>query len=92
MVRKTIVMALVAAFIFTATFAFADDVYATKNGKKYHKAECQLIKNKKPAPIAKEDAAKKGLTPCQRCFKEDLGSKKLDAGSSTKISSSKKKD
>ncbi len=89
MIRKLLVAGLLASFLCASTLAFAADVYVTKNGKKYHKAECQLIKNKNPQAIAKEDATKKGLTPCQRCFKEDVSAKN-DGVENTKVSSNKK--
>ena len=61
---------LIGMMMFTATSAFADTVYATKNGKKFHHADCPLIEKKSPAAISMEDAQKKGLKPCGRCFKE----------------------
>jgi hypothetical protein len=59
-------------FLSVATIVFAQDVYATKNGKKYHKAECPLVQNKDPQPISMKEATDKGLTPCGKCFKEEL--------------------
>ncbi len=56
----------------TTSFAFADEVYVTKNGKKYHKKICSWIKNKDAVAISKEEAVEKGLTPCKRCYKEDV--------------------
>ncbi len=49
----------------------AEDVYVTKNGKKYHKEDCRLIKNKGAEKISKKDAVGKGLVPCLKCFKEE---------------------
>ena len=50
----------------------SQEVYATKNGKKYHKVECPFIQGKKAGKISKQDALAKKLTPCPKCFKEDL--------------------
>ena len=70
MIKKVMLMGLVMTML-TATAVFAEDVYATHNGKKYHKESCRLIKNKKPQKIDKAEAIKKGLTPCNSCFKQE---------------------
>ena len=72
MVRKMIAAGLCVVFLSVATIVFAQDVYATKNGKKYHKAECPLVSNKDPQPLKLEEALEKGLTPCSKCYKEEL--------------------
>ena len=46
-------------------------VYATANGKKYHKEDCYLIKNKNPQATSLAEAEAKGLTPCSRCFSDE---------------------
>jgi len=46
-------------------------VYATKRGKKYHKAECRFIKNRETAAMSIEESKEKGLEPCGRCFTEE---------------------
>ena len=66
--NKVLTMMLVGAMLLSTTFAFAEDVYATKNGKRYHKADCLLIKDKGAKAVSLEDAEKKGLKPCRRCF------------------------
>ena len=66
--NKVLVMMLAALVFVGSTHAFAEDVYATKNGKRYHKADCLLIKDKGAKPMSLEDAQKKGLKPCKRCF------------------------
>ncbi|MBI3602339.1 MAG: hypothetical protein HY209_05540 [Candidatus Omnitrophica bacterium] len=68
--NKVLTMMLAGMVLVSSTFAFAEDVYVTKNGKKYHKVDCLLIKNKNAKPIALEDALKKGLKPCHKCFPE----------------------
>ena len=46
----------------------ADVVYFTKSGTKYHKANCNLIKNRQTSSATIDEAVKKGLEPCGRCF------------------------
>lgn len=45
-----------------------DAVYVTKSGTKYHKPECNLIKNRQTSQIPIEEAVQKGLEPCGKCF------------------------
>lgn len=65
--------AIVGVFLmfFATSFAFADDVYVTKRGKKFHKETCRLIKNKGAGSLPLDEAFEKGLTPCRRCFKKE---------------------
>ena len=74
MMRKLVVLVLGVVFLSATTFAFAEDVYVTKRGKKYHQEGCLLIKNKGAKQITKKEALEKGLTPCQRCFNEEVSS------------------
>ena len=66
--KKIVTMMLAGLLIAGSTFASAEDVYVTKNGKKYHKADCLLIQKKGAQPINMEEALKKGLKPCKKCF------------------------
>ena len=66
--NKFLTMMLAGMLIAGSTFAYAEDVYVTKNGKKYHKADCLLVKDKGAKPISMEEAQKKSLKPCRRCF------------------------
>jgi hypothetical protein len=68
---KMIAGLLTAMMILSSTMAFAETVYATKNGKRFHHAECTLVNKKSPAAISMEDAQSRGLTPCGKCFKKD---------------------
>ena len=77
--KKVLMFVLCAAVLSTTVLAFAEDVYATKNGKKYHKEDCRLIKNKGAEKISKTEAVTKGLEPCSKCFKEELSSVSGDA-------------
>ena len=81
--KNVLTMMLAGMLLVSSTFAFAEDVYATKNGKRYHKINCLLIKDKGAKPIALEEAQKKGLKPCHRCF----GSK-TESVSGAKVSDS----
>lgn len=77
MVKKLILLGLVASFISTAGLAHAQDVFRTKRGKKYHKEICRMIKNKDALiKIDKQEAVVSGLAPCGKCFKEDLADEK----------------
>lgn len=66
--NKVLTMMFAGMLLVASTFAFAEDVYVTKNGKKYHKANCLLIANKNAKPISLEEALKKGLKACHKCF------------------------
>ena len=68
--RRLLSVFLIGLMMMASATAFADTVYATKNGKKYHHADCPLIEKRSPAAISLEDAQKKGLKPCGKCFKE----------------------
>ncbi len=72
--NRVLTMMLVGMLVVSSTFAFAEDVYVTKNGKKYHKADCLLIKNKGAKAIPIEEALKKGLKPCHKCLPEGVTS------------------
>ena len=62
-------------FLSMATVVFAEDVFKTKNGKKYHTATCPLIQNKNPQKIELSEALEKGLKPCSKCFKDEAALK-----------------
>ena len=88
MTKKIMAIVICAAFLSVASLAHAEGVYATENGKKYHKEECPLIKNKKPQEISMKDALSKGLEPCGKCFKDEAS---LKSGEGVKKVSSKRK-
>lgn len=44
-------------------------VYITKSGKKYHKSDCQYIKNKEITSISINEAEYNGYSACSVCFK-----------------------
>ncbi len=83
--RKIVMLTLCVLFLSSSPLVFAQmndkndknvqatqDVYVTQSGKKYHKADCSFVQDRKPAKISKKDALAKGLMPCPKCFKEDL--------------------
>jgi hypothetical protein len=57
-------------FLFVVFFisitAFAQDVYKTPSGKKYHLESCTMVKNVSEK-ITLQQAAEKGLDPCKIC-------------------------
>ena len=92
--RKIIMLILCAAFLsLSSVTGFAQnnkneknmemtqDVYVTKNGKKYHKSDCPFVQNRNPEKFSKKDARSKGLSPCPKCFKEDLPPEEKKTGS-----------
>jgi len=73
MIRKLMMVGLLLTFLSAATCAFAEDVYVTQRGKKYHKEICRLVKNKSNiTELEKEHALEEGYDPCKRCFQEDV--------------------
>ncbi len=73
MIKKFVILTVLGALLTITTGAFAEKVFMTQRGKKYHKAICRLIKNKENTHfLEKEEAIEKGYTPCKRCFKEDI--------------------
>lgn len=68
MLRKMMLLGTLLTFVSMATCAFAQDVYVTKSGKKFHKETCALIKNKQTVKLQQEEAVQKGLSPCKKCF------------------------
>ena len=72
MFKKILAVSLFMIVVSSAN-AFAEDVYTTVKGTKYHKESCRLLKNKESAiKLDKKQAVDQGYAPCGRCFKEDL--------------------
>lgn len=88
--RKLIITGLCLLFLAANTLAFAEDVFVTANGQKYHKEDCRFIKGKKTEKLDKEQAIQQGYVPCQKCFTND-SAVKADESSSPKVTKSKKK-
>jgi len=73
MIKKLMLLGLLVSFLSVGTQAFAEEVFRTKNGKKYHMEICRLIKNKNAVAIKKEEAVDEdGLLPCKVCYKKDI--------------------
>jgi len=68
MFKRLAALILCLTFLATTSFLFAEDVYVTKQGKKYHKQDCRFIKNRDTQTIDIEEAKAKGLEACGRCF------------------------
>ena len=92
MIRKIMATVLCVMFLSTATAAFAEDVFTTKRGKKYHAADCRFVKNRDTQEISKKEAIEKGLKPCGRCYKEDLASNAADKSNKNKTEKLSKVD
>lgn len=88
MKQRLLSLIVCVAVLSTVSLAFAEDVYATKNGKKFHKEDCRLIKSKNPESISRKEAVTKGLEPCAKCFKDELSS--VTESADKKLSMSKK--
>lgn len=66
--RKALLTMLMGVALTTmvAGYSFADLVYVTKNGKKYHHAESRFIKNREGVKeMTLEEAQKKGFEPAK---------------------------
>ena len=53
-------------FLLLSSFAFAQTVYITKSGSKYHTTSCSYL-SKSKISIDLGEAIEKGYTPCSRC-------------------------
>lgn len=94
MLRKWLVIGLGMAVLLSATTGFAGDVFVTKQGKKYHQAQCALITNKDTTAMDESKALEAGYKPCRKCIGKDgtveKTTKKKAPAAKTKKSSEKK--
>ena len=79
------------AVLLATNAAFADQVFVTKNGKRYHQQTCPLIKNKGAQAIDLKAAVEQGLQPCSKCFKDKLSDQSNQKNSSERLIKSEKK-
>jgi len=86
MLKKILSLIMCLAVFSAATLVFAEDVYITARGKKYHKQDCPFIANSNVQNANLEEVKTKGLEPCKRCF---LSTKKQ---TSQEVSAKAKKD
>ena len=66
--RRIMIGLLTMAVLSSAATSFAYEVYATKNGKKFHKSDCEFIKDRQTVKMDDSEAVKKGLKPCGACI------------------------
>lgn len=72
MLRKLMMTGLSLAVLLTAVgTGFAGEVFITKQGKKYHHAQCALIKNRDTTALSEEKALAQGYKPCRKCMSDD---------------------
>lgn len=74
------ILRTIAVFAFTllTSLGYSQTVYATKDGKKYHKKNCTIVKEGKKGVDVK-DAKKQGLQPCQVCKPDQIAEEKKKA-------------
>jgi uncharacterized protein YcbX len=73
---KKLIVATLCLVILSPAILFAEDVFVTKQGTKYHNENCSLIASKDKQKISLEDAKARGLTPCARCIGKEISSEK----------------
>ncbi len=65
---KKVIIAVLCAAILSPVILFAEEVFVTKQGTRYHSEGCFLVAKKDKEKISLEDAQAKGLTPCAKCI------------------------
>ncbi len=71
MFQKSLITAAVAVGLCLSSLAWAENVYVTAKGKKYHQAACELIKKSQLTELDDAKAKEQGYEPCKKCFKEE---------------------
>ncbi|MCZ8023174.1 MAG: hypothetical protein O9302_14370 [Cyclobacteriaceae bacterium] len=66
---------VLAFLLFTTVSAFAQTVYSSDKGEKYHTADCRLSGNAEGMAVA--NAKKAGKKPCEMCKPDQVGKAKL---------------
>ncbi len=73
MIRKLMMLGMLVTFLSATTCVFAEDVFITQRGSKYHKEICRLVKDRENVTkLEKKEAVGEEYGPCKRCFKEDV--------------------
>lgn len=73
MIRKLVMAGMLVTFLSATTLVFAEDVFVTANGTKYHKEICRLLKNSQNVTkLDKKKAIEEKYSPCKRCYTEDV--------------------
>lgn len=79
MFKKIMMWGVGLVFLSVTVGAFAEDVYMSKRGKKYHQETCpfmeNVIKNNKAQKLSKEEAMAQGRVACSRCFPDEVSAK-----------------
>lgn len=78
---KRKLLTVLAGMIFlasAATMAFAEDVYITKHGKKYHTADSRFIKGKEVEKLTREEAEARGYEPGQEFLEDQANTQKVE--------------
>lgn len=91
--KKVMVMFVMVLSLTIVASSFAQDFYATKKGKKYHKIDCPFVANKKNQQVTQPEITQRNLKPCPRCLKDDAMSSgnKKDSISSLNVKKQEKK-
>ncbi len=72
MSRMKLMIGAVLVALCIASNVMAEQVVMSSRGKKYHKPTCKLMLNKEVKTMEKEEALEKNISPCRRCYKEDV--------------------
>ena len=73
MIKKLLMVGMLMTFLTATTAVFAEEVFITQKGTKYHKEICRLLKSKENvSKMEKKEAVAEDYEPCRRCFKEDV--------------------
>lgn len=72
MKKRVLLIIFVAIFFVNWENLHAQELFATKNGKKYHQEKCMLAKDKGLKAISKEEADQRKLLPCRHCFRQQV--------------------
>jgi hypothetical protein len=80
--KKTALAILLGAMLCMAVSpAWAEYVYVTKNGKKFHHAESKFIQNRETEKITVEEALARGLEPSKAYLKHKASAEQTAAES-----------
>ena len=71
MFQKGLMASVMALSLGLSTLAWAENVYVTPNGKKYHKPTCPLIQDRELTELDQVQAVEQAYEPCKKCYKED---------------------
>ncbi len=88
--KKLLLLGVLGMFLSVSSVVFADDVYVTPRGSKFHKETCRLVKRSKVTEKYElKDAKDEGYSACKRCFKKQAATQKADANEEEVIEETK---